>query len=469
MSEDSLNPRETILRMCAAAAPEPWYPRLYAKQEGVEPAALAECLEEMGLDGLIRKAPGNAETGPEISLTEVGERVLLDSEALERLRSGQPLSPDDRGALVRQVFRSRLRPYVTQLLVLGNVLVFALGYYDARQKGADNHFLNGNVNAPVVRDLLEQSGSLSARSLIDGEWWRLVTAGFVHVGILSLLLNMVFLYMAGRYIEQMWGHLRFLAIYLSAVLGAGCLAVVHNLRGDSGAFGAVCGLLGAEAVWFLFNRKYLMRSLMRQLRWSLISSFVLLMFLLLFKDANNWGLFGGAVSGALAALLLHLQRFGPPLWRWLALAGFAPLAWYGHNLIDHARATDGRWQKVEDQQFEERYAGSIGKSMKQAKAIYAEQVTVLLRLDPPDRDPDKVESVLALLEGAAAGVERLGGSPEPRRSLWQRGGRTRPPDRPRLRSRRGGTVRARRAGPAFGRAVDGQGSPGLAPAAGPDR
>ena len=378
MDEDSLNPRETILRMCAASAPEPWYPRLYAKQAGVDPAALGECLEELGLDGLIRKAPGNAETGPAISLTRAGERVLLDPEALERLRSGQPLSPDDRGVIVRQVFRSRLRPYVTRLLVLVNILLFALGYYSARQQGADTHFLNGNLNAPVVRDLLEQSGRLSARSLIDGEWWRLVTAGFVHVGILPLLLNMVFLYMARRYIEQMWGHVRYLLIYLAGVLGCSCLTVVHNLRVDGGAFGAVCGLLGAEAVWFLFNRKYLMRSLMRQLRWSLISSFILLGFILLFKDASNWGLFGGAVSGALAALLLHLHRFGPPLGRWLALAGFVPLAWYGHHLIDHARATDERWQKIEDQQFEERYARSIGTSMKRAKAIYAEQVTVLL-------------------------------------------------------------------------------------------
>jgi membrane associated rhomboid family serine protease len=275
--------------------------------------------------------------------------------------------------------------------------VFALGYYAARQKGIGNDFLSAPPLTPAVTKLLEESGSLSARDLIDGQWWRLLAAGFVHIGFMHLLLNMVFLYMAGRYIEQMWGHVRYLVIYLVGLVGGSCLAVAHNVAGGAGASGAVCGLLGAEAVWFVLNRKYLPRSLMRQAKWSLISSFVLLVFISSFKDVSGWGHFGGAAVGALAGLLLHLHRFGPPLYRWLALAGFVPLAWYGHHVIDHARATDERWQEIEDEQFKDRYTGAIVKSMRQAKKIYAEQVTVLLRLDPPDRDADKVESVLTLL------------------------------------------------------------------------
>src|SRR5262249_45280199 len=111
MSEAGPNPIEEILRLCAAAAPEPWYPKVYAKQADVEPGALGQLLEEMWLDRLIEKAPGNAETGPGILLTRQGQRVLLDPQMLERLRLGQPIGPGDRGAIVRQVFRAPLRPY----------------------------------------------------------------------------------------------------------------------------------------------------------------------------------------------------------------------------------------------------------------------------------------------------------------------------------------------------------------------
>src|SRR6185437_13907695 len=140
-----------------------------------------------------------AETGPAISLTRAGERVLLDPEALDRLRAGQPLSAEDRGAIVRGVFRGRLIPHMTRLIVLVHVVVFVHGYLDARWIGAGKDFLSAPPVTAQVAKLLEDSGSLTARNLIDGQWWRLLTAGFVHVGFLYLLLNMVFLYLAGRY------------------------------------------------------------------------------------------------------------------------------------------------------------------------------------------------------------------------------------------------------------------------------
>src|SRR5262249_57905918 len=121
------------------------------------------------------------------------------------------LSSGDRGAIIRQALRGRLRPRITVLLVLLNVLVFAAGYYKAREVGADTAFLSGS---PKVEKILENSGALTARNLIDGQWWRLLTAGFVHIGFLHILMNMAFLYLAGRFIEQMWGHARYLVIYL---------------------------------------------------------------------------------------------------------------------------------------------------------------------------------------------------------------------------------------------------------------
>lgn len=409
MSEAGLHPLETILRLCAAAAPEPWYPRLFAKQQGVDRHALGQCLEELWLSGLIERADGGPEKGPAISLTREGQRVLLDPEALRRLRAGEPLSSSDRGAVVRQALRGRLRPLVTVALVLLNVLVFAWGYLEAHSKQLDTDFLRGTAvvkQPPTPREIRRQnevyriqeaSGSLSAYNLIDGQWWRLLTAGFVHIGFLHLLMNMVVLYLAGRFIEQMWGHFRYLLIYVAGVLGGTSLAVAHNVGGIAGASGAVCGLLAAEAVWFLFNRKYLPRALFRQARTIFFVNLVLLIFISSFKNVSGWGHFGGGAAGALTALLLQLHRFGPPLWRWLAIVGFVPMVWYGHYAIEHARATDPKWLAVEDLQFVDRYANPVREAMNKAREIYAEEIKPVLEIHPTRRDPAKVRAVLPIV------------------------------------------------------------------------
>jgi rhomboid protease GluP len=411
MSEDGLHPFETILRLCAAAAPEPWYPRLFAKQEGVDRQVLGRCLEDLWLSGLIERTDAGPEKGPAISLTREGHRVLLDPEAMRRLRAGEPLSSGDRAAVIRQALRNQMRPLLTVALVLLNVLVFAWGYSIAREQRIDNDFLRGAAQEREKQNelnrILQKSGSLSAYTLIDSQWWRLLTAGFVHIGFLHLLMNMLVLYLGGRFIEQLWGHFRYLLIYLAGVLGGSCLAAAHNLAAAAnhatdvhfaGASGAICGLLAAEAVWFLFNRRYLPPSLVRQARTIFLVNLVLLVFISSFQNVSGWGHFGGAAAGALTAMLLQLHRFGPPLWRWLAIIGFVPMIWYGHYAIVRARTTDPNWLTVEGNEFLERHARPVHKAMKEARRIYDEEVEPLLERHPTRRDPEKVEALGPVLE-----------------------------------------------------------------------
>jgi membrane associated rhomboid family serine protease len=293
--------------------------------------------------------------------------------------------------------RGRLRPRITVLLVLLNVFVFAAGYYYARQMGLDAAFLRGTPVTLPVKLLLERSGALVPSDLIDGEWWRLLTAGFVHIGFLHILMNMACLYFAGRFIEHMWGSIRYLVIYLVAVLGGSVLAAAHPIGLFAGASGGVCGILAAEGVWFLFNRHYLPRALLRQERNKFFINFVLLVFISSFENVSGWGHFGGAAAGALAALLLQLQRFGPPVWRWLALVGFVPMAWYGQYAIEHARATDPKWLEIEDQQFVDRHVRPIQKAMKKAREVYVEEIKTVLEVHPTRRDAANVETVLPIL------------------------------------------------------------------------
>jgi membrane associated rhomboid family serine protease len=86
-------------------------------------------------------------------------------------------------------------------------------------------------------------------AVADGDYWRLISSGFLHVEIIHILMNMLSLYWLGRLVEPALGHARYVGIYLASLL-AGSLGVMI-LDPDSatlGASGAIYGLLGAAIV-----------------------------------------------------------------------------------------------------------------------------------------------------------------------------------------------------------------------------
>jgi membrane associated rhomboid family serine protease len=86
-------------------------------------------------------------------------------------------------------------------------------------------------------------------AVAEGDYWRLVTSGFLHVSVTHILLNMLSLFWLGRMIEPALGHARFVGIYLASLL-AGSLGVIILSNDDAtlGASGAIYGLLGAAIV-----------------------------------------------------------------------------------------------------------------------------------------------------------------------------------------------------------------------------
>lgn len=92
-------------------------------------------------------------------------------------------------------------------------------------------------------------GALFGPSVADGEYWRLVTGGFLHAGLLHIGLNMFLLFILGRMLEPAIGHARFLAVYLTALLAGsfGALLVTPDAV-TVGASGAIFGLMGAAAI-----------------------------------------------------------------------------------------------------------------------------------------------------------------------------------------------------------------------------
>jgi membrane associated rhomboid family serine protease len=107
----------------------------------------------------------------------------------------------------------------------------------------------GRISGQSPDELGQWDLGLAGPFLEDGQWYRLVTSGFLHFGIFHLALNMLLLYQLGQLLEPAIGRIRFGLLYFAALLGgsAGALIVQPNAI-HGGASGAVFGLMGAAFV-----------------------------------------------------------------------------------------------------------------------------------------------------------------------------------------------------------------------------
>jgi rhomboid protease GluP len=134
----------------------------------------------------------------------------------------------------------------------------------------------------------------------QGEWYRLVTAMFLHIGLFHLLLNSFAIYVFGSLIEQVLGTVRFLAVYLLTGFAAGAVSFAFGSpdRAAVGASGAVFGLLGA---WLVYNLRRRSLSLGRaNVQWALMLIGINLVFGLVVPRIDWLAHLGGLVAGVVA-------------------------------------------------------------------------------------------------------------------------------------------------------------------------
>lgn len=142
---------------------------------------------------------------------------------------------------------------------------------------------------------------------INHEWWRIITAGFLHFGVVHLVNNMVILYCMGSRLERVTGHLKYFLIYLVSLIGAGLLSYGMMLRtGDyavsAGASGAIFGVIGGF-LWIVI----LHRGRFEQITTRGIMMMIVLTIYYGFSSAgiDNWGHIGGLLAGFSATVILY--------------------------------------------------------------------------------------------------------------------------------------------------------------------
>lgn len=199
-----------------------------------------------------------------------------------------------RGVLPRSRSGNRLVGPVTTALVSLNVAGFVVTAADAVAAGG----------SPLQNEDSGLWASLAQVPLLVqlGDWWRVLTAAFMHIGLLHLALNMLALVVYGTQLELALGRWRYLGVYLVSLLGGSAAIQLFGnpLAPVAGASAAIYGLLGAFGVLLLSQRQSL-RGLATLLALNVVISVAV-------PGISLIGHLGGLVAGAAATGLVVLVR-----------------------------------------------------------------------------------------------------------------------------------------------------------------
>ena len=146
---------------------------------------------------------------------------------------------------------------------------------------------------------------INAFYVADGEWWRIFTSAFFHLGPIHLAFNMYVLYLYGPIVERMYGRLEFALIYLLCAAGGSVLTIlVDPQQFAAGASGAIVGLVG---LLFVVSRRHhaVLGGEARRMMAGIGSYLLFLLVFTFLVPGISWtGHLGGLLVGAVLGFLL---------------------------------------------------------------------------------------------------------------------------------------------------------------------
>lgn len=190
------------------------------------------------------------------------------------------------------------RPLVTTLLVFASIAIYLA------QAVITGYWM------PLPTGTLLDWGANAGSYTVHGGWWRLLTAVFLHLDPLHLIMNMWVLWSTGRLVERLFGSVSFAAIYFTAGIMGGLLSIAWTPAGMTvGASGAIFGILGALLAYLLHGRTRIPQPVMRA---HLIPTILFTIFSIL-NGLAHVGIDNAAHLGGLAAGLLLGWALARPL------------------------------------------------------------------------------------------------------------------------------------------------------------
>src|SRR5690554_2793697 len=186
-----------------------------------------------------------------------------------------------------------LPPYVTYVLLGLNVFAYIL------------MTITGIIFGWDLNEQLFVLGAKVNELIAHGQYWRLFTAMFLHVGLIHLFFNSYALYIYGPIVEKLFGKTRFALIYIGSGLYGSLSSYLFSSNPAAGASGAIFGLMGS-LLYFRQRKKDTFRRIFGP-------QLIIIILINLFYGSvqpsiDNWGHIGGLVGGYLIANSLGLYK-----------------------------------------------------------------------------------------------------------------------------------------------------------------
>ncbi len=190
--------------------------------------------------------------------------------------------------LLRQQGEIYKNAVVTLILLGVNVLIYLIGM-------------------PLGDTVYNKGALITYKVLMDGEFYRIFTAMFLHAGTEHIVNNMLMLATVGAIVEQYTGHGFFFILYIISGIFGNLLSMGYELRNNLnwisvGASGAIMGIVGFLVVWIIINRQRFVKNKSLMMRIGLLAIF--LVNACFFQEgANTVAHLGGFITGVVLGII----------------------------------------------------------------------------------------------------------------------------------------------------------------------
>lgn len=183
------------------------------------------------------------------------------------------------------------KPFLTYFILVINLIVFFM--------------LERSGSSTSIENLIDFGAKYNPAIIENGEWWRIISSMYLHIGFLHLFMNMLAVYYLGTLVERIYGSWRFLSIYFLAGIGGGLASFAFTTSVSAGASGALFGLFGAILFFGLMNKKIFFQTLGSGV---LLLIGINIVFGFAIPQIDMGAHLGGLIAGFLASAIFHLPR-----------------------------------------------------------------------------------------------------------------------------------------------------------------
>ncbi len=206
--------------------------------------------------------------------------------------------------------------FTTTIILLINFALYGASVIYSMRVGNNGTFMDLDGRT------LFEFGAKYREAIQLGQWWRLITAGFLHGGLFHILMNSWVLFDLGAQVEEIYGATRLIVFYFAATIFGFYLSTVWSAGLSVGASAGIFGLIGAMIALGVRHRAHPLGAHIRGLyvRWALYGFIIGLLFPATDNAAHLGGLAAGFGIAYLAGTPRLVEGWRERVWRVAALA-----------------------------------------------------------------------------------------------------------------------------------------------------